>query len=267
MHLRAAARLMGLPYRSIKSLMRDPEALAQRLLDMPDNPTETHTAAALGLAKDDDLMLSRLFEEFERIKEFDNRNKAPDQLRKWRNPRIKALRNLIDVVDDMPISNFERSHALEFKKSLTAKVQAGEIKAASANKDFIHLSGMWSAISDEKMLELPPVFARLSFRTAETGKRPAFSDNWIKNVLLKDGAFDALNDEARDVFLALINTGCRPSEIANLTADQILLDHNIPHVSIKAEGREVKSRRAIREIPLVGVSLEALRRHPDGFGP
>lgn len=69
----------------------------------------------------------------------------------------------------------------------------------------------------------------------------------------------------RDIFLARINTGCRGSEIANLSADGIRLDHNIPHIAIAGEDREVKTGRAEREIPLVGVSLEAMRRHPDGF--
>ena len=50
-----------------------------------------------------------------------------------------------------------------------------------------------------------------------------------------------------------------------LTANTIRLDHNVPHISIEPEGRQVKSKYARRMIPLLGVSLEALRAFPEGF--
>jgi hypothetical protein len=44
------------------------------------------------------------------------------------------------------------------------------------------------------------------------------------------------------------------------------LDANIPYIDIRdGNGREVKTRNAVRKIPLVGVALKAMRRHPNGF--
>jgi integrase len=63
----------------------------------------------------------------------------------------------------------------------------------------------------------------------------------------------------------MVNTGYRPSEGACLTAAQIRLDHNVPHISIEPVGRQLKSAYARRIIPLAGVSLEAFRQCPDGF--
>ncbi|WP_366942749.1 hypothetical protein [uncultured Paracoccus sp.] len=50
------------------------------------------------------------------------------------------------------------------------------------------------------------------------GQRPPFSSGWIQDKLLAQGALDGLNEEARAILLAMVNTGGRPSEIANLTA-------------------------------------------------
>lgn len=65
--------------------------------------------------------------------------------------------------------------------------------------------------------------------------------------------------------LVMVNTGCRPSEIAALTPDTIHLKDNVPHISIEPVGRQLKSRRARRRIALTGVSLEAMRGFPNGF--
>ena len=64
----------------------------------------------------------------------------------------------------------------------------------------------------------------------------------------------------------MIETGARPSEIINLRPEDIVLDGPAPHISIaERDDRENKTETSIRKIPLVGVSLEAARRTPDGF--
>jgi integrase len=74
-----------------------------------------------------------------------------------------------------------------------------------------------------------------------------------------------LNDEARDVVYVIMETGARPSEIINLSKHRIMLDGIIPHIRIKAEGRLLKTEHSERDVPLVGMALDAMRRHPDGF--
>lgn len=63
----------------------------------------------------------------------------------------------------------------------------------------------------------------------------------------------------------MMETGLRPSEIVNLTAETIVLGVPIPHVRIQADGRRLKTEDSAREVPLVGVALAALRRQPRGF--
>jgi len=79
-----------------------------------------------------------------------------------------------------------------------------------------------------------------------------------------------MNAEARAVLFTLIDTGARLGEITNLTADRIHLDTPAPYIEIAPRldpdnRREIKTRSSIRKIPLIGLSLAALRKFPDGF--
>ena len=83
---------------------------------------------------------------------------------------------------------------------------------------------------------------------------------------LQPFALKDLNPEATLLTYALIETGCRPSEIANLQPQKIILDSNTPHIRFReAEDRELKSNASSLDIPLVSISLEAMKRTPNGF--
>jgi len=93
--------------------------------------------------------------------------------------------------------------------------------------------------------------------------------DWITEKWFAPGAFDGTNDEARDILLISVETGCRQSEICDLPPEAIVLDHPFPHLRLKFEEgenrREIKNTSSVREVPLVGVALAAAKRHPDGF--
>ncbi len=78
--------------------------------------------------------------------------------------------------------------------------------------------------------------------------------------------FRNLNREAGLICYALIETGCRPSEIANILPENIKLDAEVPHIRIRStKARQLKSKASERDIPLVGVALDAMRQAPNGF--
>lgn len=75
-----------------------------------------------------------------------------------------------------------------------------------------------------------------------------------------------INREARLIVHALIETGWCPSEIANLLPEHVHLDVPVPFISIRpTEDMEIKTQSSIRKIALAGVSLEAMKRAPNGF--
>jgi hypothetical protein len=50
-----------------------------------------------------------------------------------------------------------------------------------------------------------------------------------------------------------------------LLPETIHLDAPIPYVSIRPIGRVLKTVQSARDIPLVGMALEVVRLHPEGF--
>ena len=78
-----------------------------------------------------------------------------------------------------------------------------------------------------------------------------------------------MTDQARAIFKVMMNTGLRLIEIASSTPEGVCLDDpkegGLSYVQVLPIGRELKTRRAKRRVPLLGVSLEALRAFPEGF--
>jgi hypothetical protein len=239
-----------------------------RLKAVPTNtgiPDRLEAAAVLGGAAGGAITVSDALELYWTLAADKTLGKSPDQLRRWKNPRIKAVNNFIDVVSDKAIDAITGDDMLEFRGWWWDRIAAGEVSTNAANKDLIHLGDVLKTVNRMKRLGLTLPLSDLSFKSGEAGTRPPFSAKWIKDKLLAPDALTGLNPEARGILLAMVNTGARPSELAALTSECIRLDSNVPHISIEAVGRQLKSANAKRVIPLTGVSLEALRAFPDGF--
>ena len=191
--------------------------------------------------------------------------KSLDQLRRWENPRKKAVKNFVDVVGDKAIGDISGDDMLDFRQWWLERLETDGLTPNSANKDIIHLGDVLKTVNRMKRLGLVLPLSDLSFKEGEAKQRPAFSSDWIRDKLLAAGALDGLNKEARCVLLAMINTGARPGELAALTLEQIRLQAAVPHISIEPVGRQMKSRNARRVSPLTCVSLKAMAQNPDGF--
>jgi integrase len=228
-------------------------------------PDRIEAAALLGGATDNDITVSAALDLYWGLTTDKTLGKSADQLRRWKNPRTKAVKSFIDVVGNKAIKDITGDDMLDFRGWWMERIQNEGLSTNAANKDLVHLGDVLKTVNKMKRLGLVLPLSDLSFKAGEAGKRPPFTAAWIKDKLLAPDALAGLNDEARAIFLAMINTGARPSELAALTKECIRLDSNVPHISIEPVGRQLKSANARRVIPLTGVSLEALRAFPEGF--
>jgi integrase len=255
-----------LPAGQVAALPRD-ELLA-RVEAIPvrnDKPDMVEATAVLGGASEPPITVSRALELFGTLTGDQVIGKSEDQVRRWKNPRKKAVANFIAVVGDKVLADISGDDMLDFRQWWTEKLESEDLTPNSANKDLIHLGSVLKTINKRKRLGLVLPLTDLSFRGGENRQRPPFSVEWIKTKLLAPRALDGLNTEARCIVLGMVNTGYRPSEGAALGRDQIRLEGKVPHISIEPVGRQLKSAHARRVIPLAGVSLEAFRQCPDGF--
>lgn len=213
-----------------------------------------------------ELPVSEMVNEVEAISAASLAGKSPTQRRRWRNERIRAASSLMEAIGcDKPVNALTRQDVLAMRQHWRDRILRGHVQIRSANKVIGTVASMYRTISDHFQFDLPWVFGHVLIRGGEAGKRAAFSPSFIQEYLLAEGVFDRLNSEARRILYLMVETGLRPSEACNLTRSTIILDHDVPHILVRPEGRQLKTMSSRRNIPLVGVALMAMRYQPDGF--
>jgi len=245
--------------------LEDLVARVEAVANVRGKPDMVEARALLGAAQSQVITVSRALELYWDMAQDRALGKSRDQVRRWKNPRKKAIRNFIDVIGDIPIQEITRDNLLDFMDWWLERVKTGAVTPNSANKDLTHIGSTIRMVEKKLRLGLDISFADLTIKEGEKSTRPPFSEDWIRTKLLAPGALDGLNGQARAILIGMINTGYRPSEGAMLTRDLIRLDGPVPHISIEPVGRTLKSQYARRIVPLTGVSLEAFKAYPDGF--
>lgn len=266
---REIAQRRGFKYLPAEAVLKGPvEDLLDRIeaiADKQQKPIEVEARALLGVTRKPVMTISRALEIYWDISKDQLFKKSEDQTRRWKNPIIKAVGNLIGVIGDKPLDQITADDMLDFRRWWSDRLQAEGLHPSSANKDFSHFGKVLKRVNEMKRLGLTLPLGGFAFKGSEQGQRPSFSDDWIRSRLLKPGALSGLNADARGLLLGMINTGYRPSEGAILTNSQIRLDGEVPYISIEPVGRELKTSYSKRRIPLVGVFLEVFRENPEGF--
>ena len=221
--------------------------------------------AVLGLKKKPVFKVSKIFEEYEVETKDQILDLSPDQLRIWRNARKRVVNSFVGVVGDKLITELTIEDAIDFRNFWRDRVVQEGIAAKTANREIGQLSGMIKELNVLRRLGLPEVFKGLRLK-GEVDKEPTpYDTKFVQDRLLADGALDGLNEDARYIIYVIADTGLRPSEVVNLNRKTIHLNAKIPYVSVLPDGRRLKTDDSLREIPLVGVALAALKMRSEGF--
>lgn len=236
-------------------------------------PMRADIAATLGATQAPDeedtaagIMVSRMLEEYEQIRTSELARKSPRQLAKWRVRRQSALDIFVIVIGgDKPFRQLTRKDAHAFRKHWQKRIDDGEIRINSANRQIRNVSGLYSVLKDYHQVDGPGIFERIRIPGGEEGKRLPFDPAFVQTHYLAEGQFAELNPEARRIIYLCIETGLRLSEACALDRSTIHLDGPVPYVDIQATNRTTKTKQSIRKIPLVGVALRAMQAQPNGF--
>ncbi len=243
--------------------------LLDRVEAVPRKPSgrldHVEAGAVLGGADRPEITVSRALDLYYDLTADLAHGKNENQRRIWRNGRNRPIANFIKAVGDLPLGEITPDDALDLREWWWQRIEEDGLTVNAANKDISALAAILKVVNEKKRLGLSLPLSGLSFRGDEKGRRPAFSAEWLRDKLLAPGALKGLNLEARCLLLGMVNTGYRPSEAAGLLPAHVRLDVDVPHISIEAEGRQLKTSTSRRVIPLVGVSLEAFRECPEGF--
>ncbi|MCP9290570.1 DUF6538 domain-containing protein [Gracilimonas sediminicola] len=224
--------------------------------------------AVLGTVKKPEITLTRCLEIFWSITKDRVMNKSEKQLRDWRNTRIRAINDLKSLIGDKSIEALTRQDMIEFRDWWIDRIQNEGLRANTANKYLVFIKNIVETVSDHLSLKIDHhlIFKKITLKEKKTKSRKPFDKEYIKSELLNNIKSGDLNDQAKAIVLIMVNTGARPSEITNLEEADIKLDHEIPHIVIRENSlRELKTQYSERRIPLVGCSLEAMKKFPRGF--
>ena len=261
------ARQMGFTYQPLAAVAALPLPELVARVQALKEATPPQVEALLGGKEEPLLPLGKVLDKFWELSKDKVIGKAPHQLRKWRVPRIRVMRQFIKLVGDKDLTTVTRDDVIAYRDWWLQRVQADNKNPESANKDLVLLKGILEAVSDHYKagLDIAHFFKRVKLKTRFKQQRLPFTSQQITN-LLQNPKLDGMNTQMRWFLFAAAETGARPSEIAGLLPEDIRLNAPIPHIAITdRKERTLKNPHSERMIPLVGYALDAFKACPGGF--
>ena len=168
--------------------------------------------------------------------------------RRWKPSTIAQYRStrkrLTDELGQMPLAAIRPRHIAAYVAAI-----GGDYGASTVNRDVSLLHAIFTTAVREELIESNPA-AR-----AERPKLPPFRPQILEPVEVARVAGTFHDEQARAVFLTLVLTGIRRSELQALRWRDVDLVENIVRI------RDSKSEEGIRSIALAPTLAEALWQH------
>ncbi|MBB6010806.1 integrase [Aquamicrobium lusatiense] len=166
---------------------------------------------------------------------------------------------------DIPLKNINKGMVNAYRSHLIHQIETGSIQANTANKLLMHVRKIITFYINNMDTDYSNPFLGIRLKE-EKAARPAFTVTFIKTKWLSGNHFTSLNEEARGALFAMIDTGCGPKEVCGLAPEDIHVEAEIPHIIVRQnQYRSLKTAHRGRIIPLVGQSLLAFQKNPNGF--
>jgi len=219
------ARLLGFPYYHSPVVSSLPlEQFMTRLFHVEKQDcNKSHVEAVLGEMAPPQIMLDDAINRFFGFAKDKTINKSSNQVRKWRNPRIKAMNNLIRCIGNKPINDLTREDMLRFRDWWLARMEKEGLVSASANRDLIHSKTIITTVAENLKIniDLTHIFKKLTFSLDDSKKRLPFDSSHIISTLLNPDNLKGLNEQARWALYAFAETGAGLSELTGLLPEDI----------------------------------------------
>lgn len=266
----AHARKLGFSYVSAENLAKLPTSEFERRVDFvmasEANALDMMTTAraVLGGAQAPQ-KLSHILAAFYESERSAHSNMSPAQLKQLRNSYNLPILRLISHFGNIDIQQISEQDFAEVVYEIWPNEGHSGIQPRTVNGRLYRLRKIFRNAAFFHGTKLPFDVQTFITRQSPGLGRPYFSTEWIKDRILAPDSLSGLDAAHRCIMLALIDTGMRVMEAANLMPDEILLDGPIPYLHLQGGFRPLKTKNAYRMIPLTKVSLEAFKAHRNGF--
>lgn len=271
---KARAVALGFEYKGAVEIAESSpvEEIIRRVAAAVQSPRDE--AAALGGVDEPKLTVRKAMELYtEELAGDELRGMSQSQIDSWTKVKFISVDMFEEVCGaDKVLLELTRADANKFHKHLMTRIKTEGISGNTANRRLGNIRKLFRVYAHHLQLELKNPFDGLSFSDPKRLRKvvPPFEVDYVEKKFLNfeegEYALSTLNMEARCIFLIMIETGCRPSEIANLKPENIHLKAKVPYISVKfTADRRLKTENSIRDVPLVGIAHEAMKLFPKGF--
>lgn len=137
------------------------------------SPDKTEGDAILGVVPERAITVSKALETYWSLAADRVLGKSEDQLRRWKNPRKKAIRNFVEVVGNKALADITGDDMLDFRSWWMDRIENAGLTTNAANKDLIHLGDVLKTVNKMKRLGLVLPLTDLSFKKGRSWQAPA----------------------------------------------------------------------------------------------
>ena len=160
---------------------------------------------------------------------------------------------VLEHLGDRPIDTYSSADAASFRDWLIAR----DLKISSISRIFGTVRAVINLTIQEHGLECRNAFANIYLPKKSEGNRKPFPTHEI--ISIQKTCLE-ISDERRLLLALISDTGMRLSEALGLVWGDIDLKHKHPHINLVPHPwRSLKTSGSKRLVPLVGVSLEAIK--------
>ncbi len=264
------ARAHGFAYKSAAEIARSSlsEVIERVQMTAQNGIKDDVVVAVLGGVDRPSIPLSGCIEKFWPLCADRLSRKSDHQVKKWKNARLRAINNFIEIVGDKDMTNVSRKDILKFQQHWLKLIEKKNYKGDTANKQFSHVKDIISTVahSEDIEIDIETLFKNIYLEDNYT-PRPSFEAKFVQEHILNPANLANLNIEARFLIYVMADTGARECEIIGLDKNQdIFLDSDIPYIWIRAnDHRGIKTPQSDRKVPLVGSALYAFQQMPQGI--
>ncbi|MBN7757348.1 tyrosine-type recombinase/integrase [Nitratireductor aquimarinus] len=169
----------------------------------------------------------------------------------------RSVGYLVGCHGDKPIDAYTRSEVNQFRDALLDR----GLTRASVRRTFNTIRAIVNFAARESGLPEVKAFSGVFIGdedTVQTKKRASLPPEVVETV---QQSCREIDDEPRWLVALISDTGMRLSEAVGLVKEDVVLDDEYPHVTVRPHPwRRLKTKGSERIIPLVGTSLWAAKR-------
>lgn len=214
----AFSKQLGFTYLPHHTLVQErpyPELSSRLVAIEKSGYNEKHVEALWGGVEQPQIRLSSCMDIFFDITKDRIIGKDANQIRKWRNPKSRVLRDFIAVVNDKYFHEITRDDTFKYRDWWISRINEFSYVPESANKDFTHIKDIITTVATHHKIKIDKddLFGKIFLAEDNEQKRLPFETDYIVNVLLTDDTYSDLTEDEKYILMAMADTGARDGEI------------------------------------------------------